>query len=421
MLTERGLFAVFDGVGGQKAGEVASRTAAETVAEALASRQNGSPVEAIRTAIESANRDIMELAEREPQYRTMATTVALAKLDGGDVTIAHLGDSRVYRLETGKLYRETVDHTEQNDLIRAGLAKPGESVGSTSTEINRALGVDPEPEIEIKTIAVSEGSRLLLCTDGIYRHLNDEELAVVLRSNEDPQRAADELRRLVYERGAQDNLTAVVVQLGLTSKTGDASGTKRVKSRPTTPLRPTDAARRRIEVDFPEPSPPLGSAAGFDDRGERSVRRKILAALLVLVAVAGAFYAGLRASTLMTPARSPESTAQPETELAALRRAGLEAFGLGRYDAAAAAFTGLVEREPQSADAHYWLGRVLVEQSKFAEAAHRFEQAVSLAPQSADAYLQAAGAYQAAGNKTKAKEMLSRYAESRARSASPGH
>ncbi|HEU4391197.1 MAG TPA: protein phosphatase 2C domain-containing protein, partial [Blastocatellia bacterium] len=230
--TERGLFAVFDGVGGQKAGEVASRTAAETVAEALDNRQNGSPADAIRAAIEFANRDIIELAEREPQYRTMATTVALAKLHGGGVTIAHLGDSRVYRYETGKLYRETVDHTEENDLIRAGLAKPGQSRNSPSNEINRALGVDPEPEIEIKTIPVAEGSRLLLCTDGVYRHLSDDEMAVVLRANADPQHAAEELRRLVYERGAEDNLTAVVVQLG-TSNASQRSGTKRVRSRAT--------------------------------------------------------------------------------------------------------------------------------------------------------------------------------------------
>jgi serine/threonine protein phosphatase PrpC len=414
---DRGLFAVFDGVGGQTAGEVASRTAAETVEEALSGRQNGSPAEAIRTAIEFANRDIIELAEREPQYRTMATTVALAQIHGGRVTIAHLGDSRVYRFEGGQLYRETVDHTELNDRIRAGLVKPGEPSGAPSNEINRALGVDPDPEIEIKSIPVSEGSRLLLCTDGIYRHLSDDELTRVLKGNEDPQRAADELRRIVYERGADDNLTAVVVQLGRTSQTSRSPGTQRPgRARSTTPLM-TAAARSRIEVDFPAPVQPGDPAAGTAERRDRSLSRRALPVLVVLVAVAGAFYAGLRASNLLMAKSIPETNAAPETEVAALSRAGRDAFELGRYDAATSAFTRLVEREPQSSDAHYWLGRTLLQQGKYADAARRFEQAISLAPLAADAYLQAAGAYQGVGNRTKAKEMLSRYVEARAKSA----
>src|SRR5262245_22975232 len=119
-IPERGLFAVFDGVGGQRAGEVASQTAADTIEEALTHSPSGASVELIRRAISFANRDVFELAESDPAYKTMATTVALIHIDGTRVTIAHVGDCRVYRLEDGRFSRETVDHTDLNDDIRAG-------------------------------------------------------------------------------------------------------------------------------------------------------------------------------------------------------------------------------------------------------------------------------------------------------------
>src|ERR1044071_1804976 len=107
-IPERGLFAVFDGVGGQRAGEVASQTAAETIEEAVTHNRNADTVDLMRRAIDFANRDVFELAESDPAYKTMATTVALIHVDGSRVTVAHVGDSRVYRLEDGRFYRETI-------------------------------------------------------------------------------------------------------------------------------------------------------------------------------------------------------------------------------------------------------------------------------------------------------------------------
>src|SRR5437660_2602649 len=145
----------------------------------------------------------------------MATTVALIHIDGGKATVAHVGDSRVYRLEEGHFYRETVDHTDLNDDIRAGrIVREQAAELAGRNVINRALGVESRVEVEVKSIAVRDGARFLLCSDGIYRHLSDEEIARVLAEHKDPQRAADELQRIVHQRGADDNLTAVVVQVG---------------------------------------------------------------------------------------------------------------------------------------------------------------------------------------------------------------
>jgi len=167
-IPEMGLFAVFDGVGGQRAGEVASQTAAETIEEALIHRavNNTSSVELIRRAIEFANRDIFELAESDPAYKTMATTVALIHIDGGKATVAHVGDSRVYRLEGGHFYRETVDHTDLNDDIRAGrIVREQAAELASRNVINRALGVENRVEVEVKSMAVRDGTRFLLCSD----------------------------------------------------------------------------------------------------------------------------------------------------------------------------------------------------------------------------------------------------------------
>src|SRR5262245_99543 len=158
-IPERGLFAVFDGVGGQRAGEVASQTAAETIEETFTHHTNNhDSVELIRRAIDFANRDIFEMAEGDPAYKTMATTVALIHVEGDNVTIAHVGDSRVYRLEDGRFHRETVDHTDLNDDIRAGRVarEPAVELAGRNV-INRALGVEDAVEVEVKSIRAGDG------------------------------------------------------------------------------------------------------------------------------------------------------------------------------------------------------------------------------------------------------------------------
>src|SRR6266513_1919125 len=156
-IPEKGLFAVFDGVGGQRAGEVASQTAAETIEEAFNHPADGASVDVIRRAIDFANRDIFEMAENDPAFKTMATTVALIHIEGSRVTVAHVGDSRVYRLEEGRFHRETVDHTDLNDELRAGRIARAPAVELTrSNVINRALGVERNVDVEIKSIQVSD-------------------------------------------------------------------------------------------------------------------------------------------------------------------------------------------------------------------------------------------------------------------------
>ncbi|HTG16329.1 MAG TPA: protein phosphatase 2C domain-containing protein [Blastocatellia bacterium] len=432
---ERGLFAVFDGVGGQQAGEVASQTAAETIEEALAHTTADSSVELVSRAIRFANRDIFEMAESDPAYKTMATTVALLHIDQDRATVAHVGDSRVYRLEDGRFYRETVDHTDFNDAVKAGLlTRDQASSHGRSNVINRALGVDRDVEVEVKQITLRDGARFLLCSDGIYRHLSDEEIAGVLAGNKDPQRAADELKRLVHERGADDNLTAVVVQAGRARSNRvlaieDVGGGALEKTSPRRRSAEAGAAVRsgRIQVGFGEPrlqrdsidremrsnDRDASSSEGAGKRAGISPSRVLMYVLLALVVLAGAFYAGLRASEWRN---ERASNANAETESL---RIGQEAFERGDYQAAMTEFESLVQRYPQNATGLYWLGRAHLEQRAYADAAKDFEEALSREPRMFDAYVQAAAAYQALGEKAKAAQMLARYADERRKTERP--
>lgn len=409
-LPDRGLFAVFDGVGGQRAGEIASQTAAETIEEAFKHAAAASNVEAIRRAVQFANRDIFEMATEDPAYQGMATTVALVHIDGDRATIAHVGDSRVYRLEGGRLHRETIDHTDLNDALRSGSITVADAAAANDGNvINRALGVEPDVDVEIRSLKIRDGARLLLCSDGIYRHLSDDEIAGVINSAGDPQRAADELKRIVFERGAEDNLTAVVVQLGRMRRADTArantqawgSQGKRAAGR---------ASRIHVEVGTDEGRPvPAGSVNDeIEPPAVEGKSRRIIYALVTLLLMAAAFYAGLRA-----PEWLKNRAAGAQAVAADPMQAGREAFESGAFQAAVIEFGSLVKRDPQNADARYWLGRAHLEQDEFAKAAESFEQAVKLQPGLLDAYVQAAAAYEADGKREDAARMLRRYGEVR--------
>ena len=382
-IANRGVFAVFDGVGGQRAGEVASQTAADTIQEALEHPSGDSSSEIVGRAIRFANRDILELAESETAYQTMATTVALIHLQGDRATVAHVGDSRVYRLEDGRIYRETIDHTDLNDSSDGKGAHRSDK-RDHSNVITRALGVESQVEVEIKSIPLRDGTRFLLCSDGVYKHVPDQEIARVLSQIEEPQSAADELKRIVYQRGADDNLTAVVVQVGRAMLRGKMDGGSSHKR------------ANRIEVEFSRgQSPDLEPGAGD------SVR-KLMYILVVLVLMAGAFYGGLRASGLT------KNGAPQRAESADPLSAGIEEFQKGHYREASNLFISITARAPQHQEAWYWLGRSQFELGEYESAAANLDRA---GLEVFEANLYGAAAYKAAGNKAKAEALLERYNE----------
>ncbi|MBA3715115.1 MAG: serine/threonine-protein phosphatase [Pyrinomonadaceae bacterium] len=211
------IFAVADGVGGAESGEVASQTAVEVLGEAFRHHQAGDDIEDLmEIAIQRANNSIHQMAREHPKLSMMATTIVALHLDGRRATIGHVGDSRLYRLSPdGRIHRETQDHSIVEEEMRAGRLTPEQAAHHPSRNvISRALGAEAAVEVDMKTIDVDDGTTFLLCSDGITRHITDDELRAVITGKSDLRDACEELKTRCFERGAEDNLTAVVVRVG---------------------------------------------------------------------------------------------------------------------------------------------------------------------------------------------------------------
>ena len=214
---ERRIFAVADGVGGAQAGEVASKTAVEVLDEAFRHQVDDADIEDLmEIAIQRANSSIFQMARDSPKLSAMATTVVALHLDGHIATIGHVGDSRLYRLSPdSSLHRETADHSVVEEEVRAGRMTPEQAAHHPSRNvISRALGAESGVEVDMKTIEVEDGTAFLLCSDGITRHIPDSEIRDLLVSTPDVEAVCAEMKRRCYERGAEDNLTAVIVRVG---------------------------------------------------------------------------------------------------------------------------------------------------------------------------------------------------------------
>ncbi|HEX6182799.1 MAG TPA: PP2C family serine/threonine-protein phosphatase [Pyrinomonadaceae bacterium] len=215
--TALGVFAVADGVGGAQAGEVASQTAIEVLQEAFANQRRGEDVEDLmEIAIQRANDSIYRMSREQPRFAMMATTIVALHLDGLRATVGHVGDSRLYRLTPeGRLSRETEDHSLVEEEMRAGRLTPEQAANHPNRNvISRALGAEASVEVDMRTFDVERGTVFLLCSDGITRHIPDEELGSLLRGADSLDAACEEMKRRCYERGAEDNLTAVLVRVG---------------------------------------------------------------------------------------------------------------------------------------------------------------------------------------------------------------
>ncbi len=211
-----GIFAVADGVGGAQAGDVASQMAMEIVGEAFINMQaTGDAEDMMKTAIERANEAIFQMSNELPQLSTMATTVVALHITENIATIGHVGDSRLYRIDSnGTLYRETQDHSVVEEEVRAGRMTPEQAANHPSRNIiSRALGAEQTVEVDLKTIMFEPNTTFLICSDGITRHITDEEINALLFSAHQPSDICQRMKEICYQRGAEDNLTAVIVRI----------------------------------------------------------------------------------------------------------------------------------------------------------------------------------------------------------------
>lgn len=208
------LFAVADGMGGHAAGEVASATAVETLQQAFTEHT----VSGLADAARAANRAVWEEAQASPDLRGMGTTLVALALVGDpgheQLAAANVGDSRLYRLHHGELLQLTSDHSLVGQMVASGALTPEEAeVHPRRNVLTRALGVDPDVDVDLMTVEVEEGDRYLLCSDGLPRELSDDQMASVLRDRADPDQAARDLVGRARDHGGNDNVTVVVIDV----------------------------------------------------------------------------------------------------------------------------------------------------------------------------------------------------------------
>jgi len=201
------VFAVADGLGGHQGGEVASAAAVEPLAR-LDGRGFLDPseaAEALAAAIREANQAILDRAAGDPALYGMGTTVTAAAVAGdGQLQLAHVGDSRAYRLREGALDQLTTDHTVVGELVRRGRLTPEQAaIHPERSILTRAVGLDPR-----------SGDQLLLCSDGLTEAVGDDRIAQLLSAAPDGQAACRSLIDAANDAGGPDNITVVLVRVG---------------------------------------------------------------------------------------------------------------------------------------------------------------------------------------------------------------
>lgn len=205
---------VCDGMGGHAAGERASSLAVEVIGREFAGRvgRGEDPARAIAEAIRTANAAVFQDAQVHPERKGMGTTVAMVAVRGDRAWVAHVGDSRVYRVRPGQAERLTTDHTSIQRMVDAGILTPKEAESHPDSNIlSRCVGARPEVEPDVRgPEQVLPGDRFVLCSDGLHGPVKDEEIAAMVWAFP-PQDAVNRLIGLANDRGGHDNISVQVL------------------------------------------------------------------------------------------------------------------------------------------------------------------------------------------------------------------
>ncbi|MBM3667470.1 MAG: Stp1/IreP family PP2C-type Ser/Thr phosphatase [Actinobacteria bacterium] len=288
------IFAVADGMGGAQAGEVASRIAARAFEQATGEEGGGSPSgaagdEAPETRLETiarqANREIHDLAQRDSARAGMGTTLTAAMVENDEVSFGHVGDSRGYVLRDGELKRLTKDHSLVEELRRQGRLTDEEAEEHPQRAIiTRALGPEPEVNVDTMTFPARGGDVFLLCSDGLTTMVGDDEIAAILGEAKTLRGAVNRLVDAANAAGGRDNITAVAFRIAeegsepeegatLISRTAEQAGLTSERVR---------RAGDRLRGQGPLPMP---------DRRRRGLRIAAILAAVALVIAAGVLLA----------------------------------------------------------------------------------------------------------------------------------
>ncbi len=208
------LYIVADGVGGAEAGEIASQHATEQVIRFYIEKETGSTAERLESAVRAANRDLRQLADQRGAVRAMATTMVAAVIEGTAVTLANVGDSRGYHIDNDTITQITKDQSLVAKLVEEGTITEAEAaVHPQRNVILSSLGPSRDPRVDLFSLTLAPGQLLLLCSDGLTRHVADDEIAAIANANA-PDDATTKLIALANDRGGGDNISVAVIGMG---------------------------------------------------------------------------------------------------------------------------------------------------------------------------------------------------------------
>ncbi|MBT8495685.1 MAG: protein phosphatase 2C domain-containing protein [Deltaproteobacteria bacterium] len=220
------LYLVCDGMGGHASGQVASEMAIRTVVEVMLGGSTPAPgKEPLVAALELANQAILSRASRDPECKGMGTTAVGIRAENDLVHICHIGDSRCYLLRGGRLQQVTEDHSLQN-LYKRKPEMAGRLGPAHSNVIVRAIGLEPTIEVDYRTMAMEHGDLFLLCSDGLTDLVADWMIQEIITSDESLEAIAQNLIRAANANGGTDNITVILLGLGLPGADPDGAGGK---------------------------------------------------------------------------------------------------------------------------------------------------------------------------------------------------
>jgi PPM family protein phosphatase len=270
------IYVVADGMGGARAGEVAARIATDAFEDGFGDGDN--PEEKLASVASEANRRIFDLARADSSRSGMGTTLTGALVSGDEVSIVHVGDSRAYLFRDGELRQLTRDHSLVEELRRGGQLTSEEAEEHPQRSIiTRALGPDPDVQLDVHTHQARPQDVFLLCSDGLTSMVREERLRAILLESESLQEAVDRCVREANQAGGRDNITVVLFRVG-----GDEDS-----KAPAEALEDTATDLPRAEVSKPRKR----------EKREHRPRRRgraLIAAAIVLVLLGGATFGAIR-------------------------------------------------------------------------------------------------------------------------------
>ncbi len=215
MAPDLGLYLVADGMGGHRAGQVASEMAAGAAIRAVDTLQGASVplAEKLRQAFACSNRDIFTAAGRDPSLEGMGTTMVSVLVSEERLALAHVGDSRAYLVRAGRIRCLTQDHSVVGEMLRRQqISEEAAREHPHRHVLTRALGVRSSVIPDLAELTPEPGDVFMMCSDGLTTHLEDQEIGAVMQGLDDPQEACERLVALANARGGFDNVTTLVVR-----------------------------------------------------------------------------------------------------------------------------------------------------------------------------------------------------------------